>query len=112
MGSCNNGKEILQLVYGKLKGRLIETCISLNTGNKNKTKIKIINTYAPRMGYNIEERNSYLGETSNIIKNTNEKYCIIWRTDNNGQISYNGNSRNIGKWTYSNKYEKTMAKTI
>ena len=58
--------------------------ITLKTSDKN--KIKIINTCAPHMGYNAGGRTKYWKEISNITRQTDKKDCIIWCTDNNGQI--------------------------
>ena len=40
------------------------------------------------------------------MKNPNKNNCIIWCTDNNGEICNNENNSQIGNWTYSNKCER------
>ena len=67
-----------------------------------KNKIKIINTYAPHIGFNIEERNNYWEETSNIIKMSIGKTVLYGVLIIMGKYSIMG----VGKWTYSTKCER------
>ena len=53
-------------------------------------KIKIINTYVPRMGYNIGEITKYWSKGSIIMKKINHNGRNILCTDNNGEISHIG----------------------
>ena len=60
------------------------------------------------MGYNKGERIQYWKNISNNLEQISKNDCIIWCTDNNGQISNdNGQNidKNIGKWSYSGKTE-------
>ena len=76
--------------------------------SKKKTNLEIINTYAPHMGYNKGERTEYWKEVNKTLEQNNKNDCIIRCTDNNGQISNDGNNtndKNIGNWSYSDKTE-------
>ena len=50
-------------------------------------KITILNTYAPHMSYNAGEREEYWKKIGETLKEANRKDCIIWGTDNNGQVA-------------------------
>ena len=86
--------------------RISNRCIIITLSTSKNNNIKIINTYAPHMGYDSGERTKYWKEISQIMKNINNKDCIVWCTDNNGQISNEGNSEiksKIGNWTFRKK---------
>ena len=96
--------------------------ISLNTGQKNKT-LQILNTYAPHMVYNQENRDEYWEEIKNILQNIWKKDMMIWTTDNNGQIArtdQNDNSPDettlkttgIGRWHLAKESEKGNGKKL
>ena len=60
------------------------------------------------MGCNKGERTEYWKETNKTLERTNKNDCIIWCTDNNGQISNdieNITDKNIGNWRYNDKTE-------
>ena len=60
--------------------------IVLNSPNS----IKILNTYAPHMGYEKGWRSKYRVGISGDLETKKNIDCIVWRTDNNGQISNEG----------------------
>ena len=78
--------------------------IRLKTGLKNQT-LSILNSYAPHMGYQIEQINSYWYTLNQYIDAIPKTYIPMWCTDNNGQISKPSNttSNNIGIWTLAKK---------
>jgi len=83
--------------------------MSIIIETSKKTNIRILNTYAPHMGYDNGERTKYRKEINTTLNENKNDDCIIWRTGNNGQISNEeGDNVNtsIGKRTYSNKTEK------
>ena len=83
--------------------------ITLSSSNKN--NIKIINTYAPHMGYDKGGRIKYWEEINENMQNNNKKGCIIWCTDNNGQISNEGDTNlqaRIGNRAISKRMKKIM----
>ena len=73
------------------------------------SNIQIINTYAPNMGYSMEERTLYWQEIKEIPpQKLNNKQCVIWTTDNNGQIAKENDAdsnNTIGPWTVAQKTE-------
>jgi len=60
--------------------------IRLKTGT-NIPDISILNTYAPRMGYNFDEINAYWTDIDNYISTIPHNLVKIGCTDNNGQIA-------------------------
>ena len=75
--------------------RVMHITLKSNLEFKN---IQILNTYAPHMGYCQDERTKYWNDVKSVLKQTNTKQCIIWTTDNNGQIASetkNGNLVNL-----------------
>jgi len=59
-------------------------------------KITIPNTYSPHMCYDTGERKEYWANIGETLKETNTNDCIIWGTDNNGQMAQ-GNKGKKGK---------------
>ena len=69
--------------------------------------MNIINTYAPDMSYDEETHNKHWAETREIMNPIPKNNAIFWCTDNNGQITQDGdNIEQIGKWTVGNKTEE------
>ena len=63
----------------------------------------------PTYGIRKQIRDEYWQEIKETLKQNTEKQCIIWGTDNNGQIHMNQQNDQwgeIGPWTYANKTEK------
>ena len=82
--------------------------ITLKSNLKFK-RIQILKTYAPHMGYSHDERTKYWNDVKSVLQQTNAKQCIIWTTDNNGQIAAEareGNNNEIGPWAMASKSEK------
>ena len=94
---------------------------------KDTNNILLMNSYAPHMGYKADIRKKYWTEIKDAIQKKKGKECIIWATDNNGQISRDiketeqgekgknededdetieQKKKTIGNWTYSKKTEK------
>jgi len=74
-------------------------------------KITILNTYAPHMCYNTGEREEYWAKIGETLKATNAKDCIIWGTDNNGQVAQQnkgkqGINKSVGRWTMAKRTEQ------
>ena len=72
--------------------------------------ITIVNTYAPRMCYNTGEREEYW-EIGNTLKSINNKDCIIWGSDNNGQVAKENKGKqeknqSVGHWAMATKTEQ------
>ena len=72
----------------------------IKTGLKNQT-LSILNTYAPNMGYHIDQINAYWTTLNQYINTIPRTHIRMWCADNNGQISNinNSNDNNIGPWT-------------
>ena len=67
------------------------------------------------MGYAINELDQYWQEIKGILRNMNKKQCMIWTTDNNGQIAHddqNDANNTIGPWTYAHKCENGNGKKL
>ena len=62
------------------------------------------------MGYCRNELDKYWTDVKNILQNVNTKQCLIWATDNNGQIAAEQNrmekTTEIGSWAMAQKPEK------
>ena len=81
--------------------------MEIHTGVKG-CNIKIICSYAPHMGYEKQIRDQYWIQIKEVLQQNNSKHCIIWGTDNNGQIQQDQSQEEwnaIGQWTYANKTE-------
>ena len=89
----------------RVSGRIME--IRLKTGLGNKI-LSILNTYAPHMGYQTEQINTYWTTLNQYIDSIPNTHIRMWCTDNNGQITKptNTNTNNIGPWTLTNKTDK------
>ena len=58
------------------------------------------------MGYESHIRDEYWNEMKELLKQKTSHQCVIWATDNNGQVQKDQEQENwnsVGKWTYSNK---------
>jgi len=73
-------------------------------------KITILNTYAPHLRYNTVEREEYRAKVGETLHRINTKDCLIWGTDNNGQVAQwtkeKGINKCVGKWTISRQTEQ------
>ena len=86
----------------------------MNNGHTPKNWIKnqsrsILNTYAPHMGYQHEQIETYWVALNRHIGAIPKSFIRMWRADNNeqvAQISNNNNVNNIGKWAMANKADK------
>ena len=70
---------------------------------ENILQIAILNTYAPHMIYNAGGREEYWKKIGETLKEANRKDCIIWGTDNNGQVAQENKDKKeknkcVGRW--------------
>ena len=70
-----------------------------------------MNTYAPHMFYNTGERGEFWAKIGETLKATNNEDCIIWGTDNNGQVAQENKGKQeknkcVRKWTIAAKTEQ------
>ena len=89
----------------KIPHRIMHMALKTNARCK---KIRIINSYAPHIGYGKEEQIQYWGEMGEILQHTDQKQCTIWMADNNGQIAKDPNdigNNAMGPWAIANKTE-------
>ena len=97
-------KQKLRFPTKFISNRIIS--ITLKTNIRCKT-IQIINSYAPHNGYSKIDQIDYWNNIKHILKQTNNKQCTIWATDNNGQIAHDNKDINniIGPWTTAQQTE-------
>ena len=60
------------------------------------------------MSYNAGEREEYWKRTGETLKEINRKDCIIWGTDNNGQVAQENKDKKeknkcVGRWAMENR---------
>ena len=77
-------KKLSESIYNVKRIPNRRMCMTFKTSAE--IKIKIINTYAPHMGYKLGERAKYWEEIIGVMKQLNKNDCVIWCTDNNGEI--------------------------
>jgi len=73
-------------------------------------KITILNTFAPHMCYNTGEREEYWAKIGETLKAINSKGCVIWGTDNNGQVAQvnkgkQAKNKSVGRSTLAKQTE-------